>query len=202
MCLKPAFKCSAIICLVLACIRPAIAGAPSPCVKAVTSQNGNFLVITDMRIEPAEGNTGRVRQLSFQMFPRENFINAKDRMSAAATYWTDWTRWSVVLDAHDPDDKWFTWSCPLPLITDDGEFLVLLRGSPLLGGEAALRIYRRRDHQGDPVKEGPDHGVFIREVPLKEIWPADKVEANTSGTITRPNGSPGEHSSFPPTSGN
>ena len=63
--LKAAFKFSAIICLVLACIRPAMAGAPSPCIKAVTSQNGNFLVITDMQIEPAEGNTGRVRQLSF-----------------------------------------------------------------------------------------------------------------------------------------
>ena len=25
------------------------------------------------------------------------------------------------------------------------------------------------------MREGPDHGVFIKDITLKEIWPADKV---------------------------
>jgi len=58
------------------------------------------------------------------------------------------------------------------MITDDGEFLVILS---LHTFDSALRIYRRRDHLGDPMRKGPDHGVFIRDVPLKDIWPPSKL---------------------------
>ena len=58
------------------------------------------------------------------------------------------------------------------MITDDGEFLIVLN---VHATDSALRIYRRRDHMGDPVREGPDHGVFIRDITLREIWPADKL---------------------------
>lgn len=71
--------------------------------------------------------------------------------------------------------------CPQPLITGDGEFLVLLHVGPTLSGErAALQIDRRRDHLGDLVREGPDHGAFIKSVVLEEIWPPDKLAENTA----------------------
>ncbi len=177
--LKVVLTSLAIVHLLLSCAPPVTAGAMSPCIKAVTSQYGHFLVITDMQVELAEGNTRRVRQLSFQILPREDFINEKDKMSSAATFWTDWTIWSVNLDAQDSADRRFTSFCPLPLITDDGEFLVLLSSGPTFAEDTAMRIYRKRDHYGDPVREGPDHGVFIKEVPLKELWPADKLEGDT-----------------------
>ncbi len=177
--LKVVLASLAIVHLLLFCAPPVTAGALSPCIKAVTSQYGHFLVITDMQVELAEGNTRRVRQLSFQILPRENFISEKDKISSPATFWTDWTIWSVILDAEDSADQRFTSFCPLPLISDDGEFLALLSSGPTFAEATAMRIYRKRNHYGEPVHEGPDHGVFIKEVPLKELWPADKLEGNT-----------------------
>jgi len=164
------------LCLVPLLALPAVAGPLFPCVKAVSSKNGNFLVLIDVQPEPGQGNAQTVL---LQVFPKENFINTKDRLAAPASYWTDWMRWSVMLDAHRIQNE--PQPCPLPLITDDGEFLVLLRVGPAFSGEGAvLQIYRRRDHLGDPVREGPDHGVFIKSIALKGIWPPDKFGANTA----------------------
>jgi hypothetical protein len=155
----------------------AVAGQPFPCPKAVSSSNGNFLVLSDVQFKPGPENTMRVQGVSLQVFPKEEFLNPKDKLTTTATYWTDWLRWSVVLDSmsmlNEPE-------CPMPLITDDGEFLILLRlGAVFSGEDAVLQIYRRRDHQGGPMREGPDHGVFIKAIALKEIWSPDKVAANT-----------------------
>lgn len=152
--------------LILCCALPVLAGVLPPCVKAVSSNNGSFLVITDTHPEPGQGGIARVQEVSLQVFPKETFINAKDRITSPATYWTDWVRWSVVLDSSNSRP---VPGCPLSLVTDDGEFLVVLD----LSG-SAMRIYRRRDHPGDPVREGPDHGIFIRDIALREIWPEDK----------------------------
>lgn len=118
-----------------------------------------------------------LRRVSLEVFPKENFINAKDKLIAPATYWTEWLLWSVVLDSsgvhNEPE-------CPLPLITDDGEFLILLKTGPALTEDStALRIYRRRDHRGDPLREGADHGVFIKDIAFKEIWTPDRLAANS-----------------------
>jgi hypothetical protein len=82
------------------------------------------------------------------------------------TYW-DSTFWTVTLRAADDSDAVFTAPCALPLISDDGEVLVLLSSGPgyLLG--PALRIYRRPHHPGDPLRP--------KEIFLKELWPADKI---------------------------
>ena len=128
-----------------------------PCLKAAASKNGDFLVV----VERQQG----FGQSSLQVFPKENWVNAKDKLSAPTVYWTDSMRWGIVLE---PQRQ--TWeSCPLPLITDDGEFLVLLNRDPFLADREALQIYRRRDHIGDPIREGPDHGVFIKAISFKEI---------------------------------
>lgn len=155
---------------VLSCVCPltVLAGALPPCVKAVSSSNGNFIVINDVQYVPGNGNTRTVERASLEVFPKETFINTKDRVTASATYWTDWARWSVVLDSSNSRP---VPGCPLSLITDDGEFLIVLNAHPV---DSALRIYRRRDHMGDPVREGPDHGVFIRDITLRDLWPPDR----------------------------
>jgi hypothetical protein len=83
----------AVLAVILACALPALAGAAAPCVKAVSSNNGDFLVMSDIQLEPARGNIARVRQMSLQVYPRENFINAKDKIISSATYWTDFVQW-------------------------------------------------------------------------------------------------------------
>ena len=169
--------------LMLACALPARAGALPPCVKAVSSNNGNFLVISDLQLEPEIGNRTRVQQVSLQVFPKENFINAKDSLTSPATYWTNWAQWSVVLDSSNAHP---IPACPLSLISNDGEFLIVLNMDAARSTGSALRIYRRRDHTGDPIREGPDHGAFIKDITLREIWPAEKFPKVEIGTDETP----------------
>src|SRR5260370_34963186 len=103
-----------------------LAGALMPSLKAAASKNGNFLVV----VERQEG----YRQISLQVFPKENWINEKDKLNAPTVYWTDFIQWSVVLDPQR-----LNWeSCPLPFITDDGEFLILLNIDPEIPSREAL----------------------------------------------------------------
>jgi hypothetical protein len=154
------------------------AGAPFPCIEAASSSHGNFLVIVERQFEPLEGTALRTKQVSFEVRKREQFVNAYQRMSAPVTFWSG-PQWSVVLGAQDQTILRL-YSCGLPLVTDDGEFLILLTVGPGPSGEPALRIYRR----GDPRREDPDHGVIVKDVTLREIWPASKAAANDAGGWT------------------
>lgn len=151
----------------------AVAGQLFPCVKAASSNNGKFLVLTDAQLKQGPGNTVTVQRFVLQVFPKEMFINAKDQLSAQGVYWTDWVQWSVILQGDQVLDGP---GCALPMITDDGEFLILVHTGTSFKNDQALRIYRRRDHTGDPVRPGPDHGVFIRAITLKELWPPERLQ--------------------------
>jgi hypothetical protein len=157
---------------VLAISLPCCASAPLPCVKAVSSSNGTFLVITDAQLEGDNAHGYRAKQVSLLVFHKEPFLNAKDRVDSGATFWSDGPDWAVVLKESDVRP---VPACPLALVTDDGEFVVVLgvHGEDL--NDAALRIYRRRDHIGDPLRDGPDHGVLVKRVSLSEIWPANRL---------------------------
>jgi hypothetical protein len=147
-----------------------------PCLKAVTSKDGNFLVVIEGQFES--------RQISLKVFPKENWINAKDRLTAQSPYWTDSLLWSLVGDPHQSGWE----SCPLPLITDDGEFLILLNRATIVPPDLeALQIYRRRDHPGDRIREGSDHpGVLVRTILFKEIWPTRRFENDQRATDHSP----------------
>ena len=134
--LKPRYVCLCALSLFLACGSSAIAGAIFPCPLATSSKNGNFLVLADRFV------TGQ-QSVSLLVVRRERFINEYQRIVAPTTFWSGepgW--WNVVLDA-DGIDKALS-SCPLPLITDDGEFLILVHVNPGYSGDTpVLRIYRR-----------------------------------------------------------
>jgi hypothetical protein len=155
----------------------------------VTSKAGNYVVVIEreVRSEPdREGGVdpAKLQQVSLNVFPKEDFINAKDKLIATTSYWSDRTIWSVV---EDPGRMQNEDGCPLPLITDDGEFLILLQTGPVFGSaKAVLRIYRRRDHLGDPIRQSPDHGVFIKDIALTELWPQERANALTGWTDEAP----------------
>jgi hypothetical protein len=154
-------------------IELARAGALPPCLKAVLSKTGDSLVIL------SQGENGST---VLSVFPQERWINEKDRITATAVYWTDFLKWSVVLTPTG-----LGYSCPLALVTDDGEFLLLVsRDNVVAPNSEALRIYRRRDHPGDPSREGPDHGIFVKAIPFTEIWTTEKIQAHESGTDHTP----------------
>src|SRR5579871_587642 len=169
--MRPRVTLACICSLILFWALPLLAGQPPPCVKAASSKNGNFLALMNMQLEPqqsGDGVTRRIRGFSFEVFPKENFINARDRLRAAGMYFSDWAQWGVALDRRNTTDQLFTSSCPVPLVTDDGEFLILLAAIPAMSDDwGVLRIYRwdRLD------REIHGHGRLIREIPLSEISP-------------------------------
>jgi hypothetical protein len=124
---------------------PALAGQLNTCVKGSNSSNGSFLVLVDTRLDPpqpSEGVMRRIRGFSFEIFPKEKFINPGERLMAPGTYFSDWTQWGVALDSRNATDSLFTSSCPVPLVTDDGEFLILLAETPAASADwVVLRIY-------------------------------------------------------------
>jgi hypothetical protein len=97
-----------------------IASPPPPCIKAASSISGQFLVITDISSALAAG----VHEApTLTVYKKERFVNVKDRLTSPGTYWGDTAQWTVVLK---PQRTGLMNGCPLSLITDDGELMILL----------------------------------------------------------------------------
>ena len=165
---RPFVTSFALLSAILLAVASAHAGPLAPCVMATLSANGQILVVNELVFEEPETPetlARRVRSSTFRVFRRYISINDGLRMDGPDTYWTD-PLWSVVFD-----DKPSLEPCPYTLVTDDGEFLILVGGDI-----TALRIYRRRDHPGQPLGgSGPDHGVLVRAIRLSELWPAERI---------------------------
>jgi hypothetical protein len=78
------------------------------------------------------------------------------------------------------------------LVTDDGEFLVLVSAG--LWANNALLIYRRQRLPGESFGS---NGVLIREIPLSLLWPAESL--NTPLQMKDQNGLPEKPSRSPRT---
>jgi hypothetical protein len=169
--LKRRYKCLCALSLLLAGGSSAIAGPIFPCVRAASSRNGSFLVLADQYVPGQE-------RVSLRVIGKENFINAYQRLAAPATYWgAEQAGWGVVLVADLMRNV--PAPCLLPLITDDGEFLIVLHVGPALSGDqVVLQIYRRPHPPFEPIRDVPDHGVFIKEIALNKIWTPDRIAAN------------------------
>ncbi len=156
-------------------IASAHAGPLPPCVTATLSANGKILVVNEFLLDPPETPNGgqRVQSSSFRVLSRYVDPNDGLRVDGPDAYWAH-PLWTVVFDG---SDKRPPVACPYTLVTDDAEFLIFVENYGLY--HTALRIYRRRDHPGQPLGgTGPDHGVFVRDIPLSELWPAEHFPTN------------------------
>ena len=151
---------------------PAHAGPPMPCIRATLSANGRILVVNDMTFDdPDETHARFIRGATLRVMSRYSEPNQGITMNGPNSYWAH-EMWSVVFK--NPD-RGPVVGCPYTLVTDDGEFLVLV-GDGFLGSDA-LSIYRRQNHPGQPiVVYGPDHGALVRKVQLSELWPSERIE--------------------------
>lgn len=94
--------------------------------------------------------------------------NERLRLRGPGAQWAN-PMWKVELKDRDQDPI-----CPYMLVTDDGEYLILIGEGLPLPSEVALSIYRRPGRAlGDP---GSDHGTLVRKVFLSELWPAQKKD--------------------------
>jgi hypothetical protein len=158
------------VCAVAATASRAHAGPLPPCITATLSANNNILVVNDLAYDdPDETHARRPRTSTFRVLRRYIDPNGGLRLNGPNAYWTG-SLWSVVFTS---SGKAPLIACPYTLVTDDGEFLVLIGD---FFGQAALSIYRRRDHPGLPFGgPGPDHGVLIRQIPLLDLWPQEHI---------------------------
>jgi hypothetical protein len=146
------------------------AGPMQPCISATLSTNGNILVVNQLTFDDPNNVYGQVpRSSTFVVFRRHVEINEGVRLDGPNTYWTD-PLWSVVIKN---GNNFPAVACPYALVTDDGEFLILVGDS---FGPGALSIYRRRDHPGRPFGgPGPDRGVSVRQISLGDLWPPEMI---------------------------
>ena len=166
---------AAVLCAVYAIAATASrahASAPPPCITSTLSANNNILVVNDLAYDdPDETHARRPRTSTFRVLRRYANLNEGLRLNGPNAYWAD-SLWSVVFTS---SGKTRLIACPYTLVTDDGEFLVLVGGGFL--GSDALTIYRRREHPGQRrVSLDPDHGVLVRQVPLSDLWPTKRIE--------------------------
>ncbi len=132
-----------VLCILCTSSIPTLAVPPAICTKAVSSGNGDFLVIIQTEFEPSESNMPRTaRQVTLEVFPREVSVRAKDGKPWPAAYWSDWVQWSVILDSHNMHPLS---PCPLALITGDGEGS---SGRGCQGGPGSRRFHQGRPAQG------------------------------------------------------
>jgi hypothetical protein len=169
-------QCICILCFLALLTGSAFAGALFPCPSAVSSSSGSFLVLSDIQLKKLQGNSVRVEQVTLQVLQRETFVNERQRVNANAMFW-DFPRWSVVLDSMPMNNEP---ECAMELISDDGEFLILLHIGPVLSADdAVMQIYRWDQHY-DPAKgRTGDRGVLIKNIRLKEVWSPIEIANNT-----------------------
>ena len=176
-------KCTALFLpiLILASVAPAPASPPPSCPTAASSGNGNFLVIRNFQTEEAADRSGgrKIQQVSFQILTKSGFVNESERFTSGATYWDP--MWDVVLTGTDQPQY-----CAFPLVSDDGEFLVLLSEHASGPDDSAFWIYRRRYHPGDRLGDGPAASTLVKTVTLSEIWPVLKFPKALMGTDSTP----------------
>jgi hypothetical protein len=161
------------------------AGPLSACVGATLSANQHVLVINDLTFDnPDETHIRKVTGSTFHIVQQVNEPNSGLRMSGPDHYYPQWSLgslWSVSFSSYQSPG--FV-ACPYVLVTDDAEFLILLENGP---SRTALRIYRRREHPGQPrVDKGPDHGVLVRAIPLDAIRPASSSVLESTWTDHTP----------------
>lgn len=149
---------------------PAHAGALLPCFAATLSAHANILVVNDLTFEDQDETHGRkIKTSTYRVIRRYSDPNEGLRLDGPDTYWAD-PLWRVVFTN---DGKSPFVACSYTLVTDDGEYLVLVNGQ---FGDDALTIYRRRDHPGQPFGgPGPDHGVLVRQVSWSELFPYERA---------------------------
>lgn len=162
------------VCTLVLTANYAHAGPLMPCIDATLSANGNILVVNELTYDdPDESHTRHVTGSTFRVLRRYVDLNEYLRINGPNAHFAN-PIWSVVLTN---SDRQHMIACPYSLVTDDGEYLILVEGQ--FAFQNVLSIYRRRDHPGQPFGgPGPDHGVLVRQIPLSELWLPEQIPQN------------------------
>jgi len=134
------------------------AGPGFPDVRAAASANGKFLVAMEFEYRNPDQQVRTIARITYRILRREEFIN--DEFTTTNPFWS--TDWDVDMQAE---------GIPLPFISNDGEYLVLVATNSPFSDLTVLRIYRKR------LSGGAD---LLRAYKLKDIWTADELKAHAN----------------------
>jgi hypothetical protein len=146
---------------------PAHAGPLFPCIGATLSAKGSALVVDQLSFDHPDETSGQIpRTSTFTVLRR--YVDANDglRLNGPDVYWVG-PSWSIVFHRSDRIPI-----CPYVLVTDDGEFLILVDSG---FGPSAMSIYRHHRN----------HGVLVRELRLEDIWPRERIPVSTNDESPR-----------------
>ncbi len=135
-----------------------VAGPLFPDVRVSSSANGKYLVVIEETFDNPDANPRRVLQRTYVVLRTEPFVNDGDRLQTATQFWSS-TGWQVT-PARAASQLY------LPMISNDGQTLVLVLVSEPMGDQEVVRIYRREGNQAK----------LIRAVKLSDFWTADEMK--------------------------
>jgi hypothetical protein len=120
----------------------------TPIIRAATSNNGQFLVISTLKLVSArEGGGQMILGETFEINALETFASTKGRLTAPNKYWVDsWNSWKIEVP------RQYGLTAPWPIISDDGSTLVLVGVSPPVSGATLLAIYKKRKKEGELLR--------------------------------------------------
>ena len=136
------------------------AGPLFPDVRTAASANGKFLVAMEFEYLNPDQQVRTITRITYRILRREEFIN--DEFTTTNPFWSnDWDVGMV------PQAE----GIPLPFISNDGEYLVLVATNPPFSDLTVLRSYRKH------LPGGEDS---LRTYKLKDIWTADELKADAT----------------------
>ena len=161
---KPLSRLTSVAVSLLALTSAVWAGPLFPAVGAATSANGKFLVAMEFEYLNPDQQVTTITRVSYRVLRREEFIN--DKFTATNPFWShDWD-----IGMAYPKGE----GIPLPFISNDGKYLVLVSVTPPFSDFTVLRIYREHRYGQD----------LLGTYKLKDIWTADELKAHTNLTST------------------
>jgi hypothetical protein len=109
-------------------------------------------------LDNSEPTNSRIKTISYHVQHREQFVN--DSFRSSNSYWSESVGWKIVVSRPQQ------FGVPLPIVSNDGNTVVLLAVNPAQSKEMeVIRIYRKRDSGKERV------GAYR----LEDIWSEDEL---------------------------
>jgi hypothetical protein len=147
-----------------------VASALPPNVRASRSTNGRFLVLTETEYDnPDPRAVRRIVRTTYQVMEAEMFINRKDRLVTPAPFWSESAlSWQITPEGNDGVRVFW------PLVSNDGQSLVLVGITAAVPGGAVLKIYRKKMFEGS----------LVRSFQITDLWTANEVDPHGKRIFT------------------
>ena len=158
---RPLSRLASVALPLLALTSAVWAGPGFPVVRAAASANGKFLVAMEFEYLNSDQQVRSITRITYRIFRREEFINDEFEFTTTNPFWSN--DWDVGMAR--PQAR----GIPLPFISNDGKYLVLVSADSPFSDATVLWIYRRHLSSGEDL---------LGTYKLKDIWTADELKAH------------------------